>query len=59
MRDVVRRRIEYITTNIGNSARLRIPYKWLVQLGKPSEVELRFEGDRIVIMPVNAGKVVR
>jgi len=52
MKNVVRRRIEYTQTNIGNSARLRVPYKWLVQLGLPVEVELRLEGDRIVIVPV-------
>jgi len=52
MKSVVRRRIEYTQTNIGNSARLRVPYKWLVQLGLPVEVELKLEGDKIVITPV-------
>jgi len=52
VKDTVRRRIEYTQTNIGTSARLRIPYKWLQQLGLPQEVELKLEGDKIVITPV-------
>jgi len=53
MKDVVRRRIEYTQTNIGTSARLRIPFKWLKQLGLPSEVELRLEDGKITITPVS------
>jgi len=52
VKDTVRRRIEYTQTNIGTSARLRIPYKWLVQLGLPSEVELRLEDGKIIITPI-------
>jgi len=53
MKTVARRRIEYTQTNIGTSARLRVPYKWLVQLGLPSEVELRLEDGKIIITPVS------
>jgi len=53
VKDVVRRRIEYTQTNIGTSARLRIPYKWLQQLGLPTEVELRLEDGKIIITPAS------